>query len=190
MKAADPVVRTGRSGASAGAECSSRPEAPGLTVFYDGSCPLCRREIEVYRGLEARAPVCFADVSDPALAAEDVAGRPREALLARFHVRAADGRLLDGAAAFLALWAALPGWRWLARAGRLPGAPWLLERLYRLFLRGRPWLQRWARRLDGQRLDGIRLDGIRLDDARREPPALQSPASPASPVSPAFPEKP
>ncbi len=39
---------------------------------------------------------------------------------------------------------ALPGWRWLALAGRLPGAGWLIERMYRLFLRWRPMLQRWA----------------------------------------------
>jgi hypothetical protein len=38
----------------------------------------------------------------------------------------------------------LPGWRWLALAGRLPGAAWLMERGYRCFLRWRPMLQRWA----------------------------------------------
>jgi len=68
--------------------------------------------------------------------------------MARFHVQDRDGQLLSGAAAFLALWAALPGWRWLALAGRLPGAAWLMERLYRLFLRWRPMLQRWAARWD------------------------------------------
>ncbi|MCB2044255.1 MAG: DUF393 domain-containing protein [Rhodoferax sp.] len=47
--------------------------------------------------------------------------------MARFHVRQADGRLLDGAPAVLAMWALLPRWRWLARAGRLPGASWLME---------------------------------------------------------------
>ena len=42
-------------------------EAPPLTMLYDGTCPLCRREISVYRGLQPLkldAPVCFADVSD------------------------------------------------------------------------------------------------------------------------------
>lgn len=124
-------------------------EAVPLTVLYDGACPLCRREIGVYRGLQplrADAPVCFANVNDAALPLPP--GTTREQLLARFHVRGRDGALLSGAQAFLALWAALPGWRWLALAGRLPGAAWVMERSYRLFLRWRPMLQRWAFRLD------------------------------------------
>ena len=121
-------------------------QAQPLTVLYDGTCPLCRREIGVYRGLEPNTPLCFADVSDPALPLP--AGTTREQLLARFHVRGSDGRLLGGAEALLALWAALPGWRWLALIGRLPGAAWVMERLYRFFLRLRPTLQRWASRLD------------------------------------------
>jgi predicted DCC family thiol-disulfide oxidoreductase YuxK len=121
-------------------------ESRPLTVLYDGACPLCRREIGVYRGLQPNTPVCFADVSDAALPLPP--GTTREQLLARFHVRSREGQLLSGAEAFLALWAALPGWRWLAMAGRLPGAVWVMERTYRLFLRWRPTLQRWAFRLD------------------------------------------
>ena len=124
---------------------SNAPVAP-LTVLYDGACPLCRREIGLYRGLQSNTPLCFSDVSDPASAVPN--GTTREQLMARFHVRASDGRLLSGAAAFLALWAALPGWRWLAEVGRLPGAAWAMERVYRLFLRVRPTMQRWASRLD------------------------------------------
>ena len=120
--------------------------APLLTVLYDGECPLCRREIGIYRGLKANTPVCFADVSDAALPLPP--GITREQLLGRFHVRGRDGDLLSGAQAFLVLWAALPGWRWLALVGRLPGATLTLERGYRLFLRWRPTLQRWALRLD------------------------------------------
>ncbi|MCY7312924.1 MAG: DUF393 domain-containing protein [Pseudoxanthomonas sp.] len=124
-------------------------ESPPLTVLYDGACPLCRREIGIYRGLQplhSDAPVCFADVSDAALPLPP--GTTREQLLARFHVRGRNGELLSGAQAFLALWAALPGWRWLALAGRLPGAAWLMEHSYRVFLRWRPTLQRWASRLE------------------------------------------
>jgi len=127
---------------------TSQSAAP-LTVLYDGACPLCRREMAVYRDLQPLqqgSTVCFADVSNTAVPLPE--GTTREQLMARFHVQDRDGQLLSGAAAFLALWAALPGWRWLALAGRLPGAARLMERLYRLFLRWRPMLQRWAARWD------------------------------------------
>lgn len=128
------------------ADASTDVASPPLTVLYDGACPLCRREIGLYRGMQSSTPLCFADVSstDSPLPG----GTTREQLLARFHVRTSDGRLLSGAAAFLALWATLPGWRWLAAAGRVPGVAWAMERAYRLFLHVRPLLQRWASRLD------------------------------------------
>ena len=121
--------------------------------MYDGACPLCRREIGLYRGLlplKADTPVCYADISDANLPLPSTLpfGTTREQLLARFHVRRGDGELLSGAQAFLALWAELPGWRWLALAGRVPGVAWLMERSYRFFLRWRPALQRFAFRLE------------------------------------------
>lgn len=125
----------------------SEPEA--LTVLYDGACPLCRREIAHVQGLAAQRPesaLCFIDVS---AAHSPVPPQERARLLARFHVQLADGSRLDGAAAFVAMWARLPGWRWLARAARLPGALPVLELAYRGFLRVRPRLQALAMRADG-----------------------------------------
>ena len=122
----------------------ARTDSDSLTVLYDGACPLCRAEIGVYRGLPSDTPLCFADVSAPGQTLP--AGLSREQLLARFHVQHADGRVESGARAFLALWATLPGWRWLARLGRLPGMPTLMEGMYRLFLVFRPALQRVVRR--------------------------------------------
>lgn len=117
-----------------------------VTVLYDGACPLCRREIGLYRGLDALQPVEWRDVSvaDAILPA----GGTRDAYLARFHVQQADGSVLSGAAAFVALWSVLPGWRWLGRLGRLPGMTPLMEIQYRLFLRIRPGIQRLAHWLE------------------------------------------
>jgi predicted DCC family thiol-disulfide oxidoreductase YuxK len=120
------------------------PSGQPLRVFYDGACPLCRREIALYQRLAAGAPVAFVDVSQ----AED--GWPhvltRAQLLARLHVQQPDGSICSGAAAFVALWAVLPGWRGLAWLARLPGVLMLMERGYRGFLRWRPLLQRCVRR--------------------------------------------
>lgn len=117
-----------------------------LTVLYDGACPLCRREIALYRDLPASQPLAFVDVSDAAAGLPS--GLPshtdRDRLLRRFHVQLADGSMADGARGFVALWAALPGWRWLARLAALPGITPLLELTYRLFLKLRPAMQRVA----------------------------------------------
>ena len=124
------------------------PDEP-LTVLYDGACPLCRREIAHLRGLAERrhdSALCFVDVSRDDAGVGTVA--ERAALLARFHVQRADGTRLDGAAAFVAMWDRLPGWRVLARIARLPGALPAMEGAYRLFLRVRPAMQAAARRLE------------------------------------------
>ncbi|MBY0334976.1 MAG: DUF393 domain-containing protein [Acetobacteraceae bacterium] len=107
-------------------------EAPRTTVYFDGACPVCSREMAVYRRAKGAAALDFVDVSGPACPAPDLS---REAALARMHARLPDGRLVSGAAAFGALWSALPGWRWLGRLVRLPGVSALAEVAYGLFLR-------------------------------------------------------
>ncbi len=120
--------------------------------MYDGACPLCRREIAVYRDLQALQPVAWRDVSAPQSVLPG--GGNRADYLARFHVQLGDGRVLSGATAFIALWSVLPGWRWLGRFGRLPGMTPVLETMYRLFLRLRPRLQRIARWLESRQASG------------------------------------
>ena len=114
-----------------------------LTVMYDGACPLCRREIGLYQSLTPLQTVVWLDVSDTA-GTMSVADQAR--YMARFHVRQKDGKLLSGAAAFVALWLTMPGWRWLGKLGRLPGVTPMLDVLYRGFLHLRPHLQRWMRK--------------------------------------------
>ncbi len=70
----------------------------------------------------------------------------RTLLLARFHAREGDGPILDGAAAFAAMWRAIPLLRPLGLVARHRVALNMLERLYSAFLTVRPRLQRWATR--------------------------------------------
>lgn len=113
-----------------------------VTVWYDGACPLCIREIALMRRLDRAATIDFVDVAPEGTACPI----DRQLLLARFHAREGNGPILDGAAAFAAMWRAIPLLRPLglmARNARILAA---LERLYTAFLKVRPRLQRLVAR--------------------------------------------
>ena len=120
------------------------------TVFFDGSCPLCRREIRVYQNAVASIPIQWVDVSAGAPGLSAGCGE----LMSRFHVQTADGRLLSGAAAFVSLWLLFPGWRWLGKFGSLPGMTHVLELAYRSFLLVRPGIQWIFRKIEARQLPG------------------------------------
>lgn len=112
-----------------------------VTVWFDGACPLCRREIALMRRLDRRGRISFVDASVPG----GVCPVDRAELLARFHAEE-NGRLYDGAAAFAAMWRAVPVLRPLGLMARNRLVLTVLEAAYRRFLRARPRLQRLARK--------------------------------------------
>ena len=104
----------------------SESNAPALTVYFDGACPVCSREIAMYRGQPGAQHCQWVD----AATCPDEAFGPdlsREQALARFHVRAPDGRLIDGMRGFAALWRTLPRTAWLGRVAGFGPMPWLLD---------------------------------------------------------------
>lgn len=111
------------------------------TVYFDGACPLCRREIAHYQRRASGADIQWIDAS----ACDDGAlgnGLTRAAALSRLHVRAADGSLVFGAAAFAAIWARVPGYGWAASVASRRPVLRLLEMAYSGFLRLRPLWRR------------------------------------------------
>jgi predicted DCC family thiol-disulfide oxidoreductase YuxK len=113
-----------------------KPSAPLPTLYYDGACPVCSREVAMYQRQTGAEQVQWVDVTRcDAAALGD--GLTREAAMARLHLRQADGRLVSGAGAFTALWQLLPRWAWLGRLLGSGPALWLLEAGYRGFLRVR-----------------------------------------------------
>ena len=115
-------------------------QLPKSTVYFDGSCPLCRAEIGYYQRKDQYSALCFVDISEPGGIPPE--GITQERAMKRFHVRASDGRVLSGAAAFVEVWTRLPRWRWAARLAGLPGVTPLLQVGYRLFLPIRPYLSK------------------------------------------------
>ena len=117
-----------------------RSAIPGLTVWHDGACPLCVREIALMQRLDRSGRINFVDAADPLMACP----LDRSTMLARLHVME-DGVMLSGAAAFAAMWRAIPVLRPLGLMARWPLVGRALEAAYRGFLRLRPRLQSWLR---------------------------------------------
>jgi predicted DCC family thiol-disulfide oxidoreductase YuxK len=117
------------------------PSTAPITVFFDGACPVCRREVALYRRLAAPGAVCWTDIAPPDALRHETFGL--DAALTLLHVRDGDGALRIGLDAHLLLWARLPGSRTLARV-LVRSAP--LRRVadagYRWFTARRPGLVR------------------------------------------------
>lgn len=107
-----------------------------VTVWYDGACPLCLREIALMRRWDRAGNIAFVDLTDPAQSCP----LDRRLMLDRFHAQ--EGQVvLNGAAAFAAMWRAVPRLRLLGELARFRPVLWGLELAYRGFLRLRPALQ-------------------------------------------------
>ena len=114
---------------------------PGqVEVWFDGACPLCLREIALMRRLDRAGRITFIDASR----GDAACPLDRAAMLARFHARE-DGVIHSGAAAFAAMWRAIPLLRPLGLMARIPSVLGTLEWAYVRFLRVRPRLQRMMR---------------------------------------------
>jgi len=122
-----------------------QPDLSKSTLYFDGSCPLCRAEVGYYRRKDQTDTLCFVDVSE--VGAVTPEGITQRQAMARFHVRTRDGHVLSGAAAFVEVWGRLPHWRWAARTASLPGVLTVLELGYRMFLPIRPYISRFIKRV-------------------------------------------
>jgi predicted DCC family thiol-disulfide oxidoreductase YuxK len=108
-----------------------------VTVWFDNNCPLCQREIALMRRLDRRGRIAFLDATDP----DTHCPIDRAEILARFHAEE-NGKMLSGAAAFAAMWRAIPVLWPLGMMAKLPGAERVLNWAYGYFLWYRPKLQR------------------------------------------------
>lgn len=90
------------------------------------------------RRLDRRQVIEFVDLQAP----QSVCPLDQAQLLARFHAREAGGEIVSGAAAFAAMWRAIPLLRPLGLAARWKPLLRVLERLYITFLKLRPRLVR------------------------------------------------
>jgi len=121
-----------------------------VEVFYDGGCPLCRREMNMLRRFDRRARIRFTDITDPGFDADSL-GIDVAALMDQIHGRLPDGAIITGVEVFRRLYAAV-GLGPLVACTRLPGISHLLDLGYRVFAKHRL-------KLTGRCTDQCRLPG-------------------------------
>jgi predicted DCC family thiol-disulfide oxidoreductase YuxK len=83
-------------------------------VFFDGGCPLCRREIAHYRRMDRAGRLRWIDIAGEAGTLSGYGLTPDRAM-AELHVLDSAGRWQRGIDGFLVIWMHLPTYRWLAR---------------------------------------------------------------------------
>lgn len=106
-----------------------------VEVFFDGDCPLCKREIDWLRTRDKKQRVKFTDIADPEFDAGSL-GKTQSELMARIHGRLPNGSWIEGVEVFRRLYSAV-GLSWLVAPTRLPLVRNLLDLGYRIFARYR-----------------------------------------------------
>lgn len=105
-------------------------------VLYDGSCPLCSREIAHYQRRAGAEEIVWIDASTNPEELNSL-GISQQQAMQVFHVRDSHLEWQRGASAFLVIWSHLPAYRWLAKLINFLRLTPVLDWGYRYFLRWR-----------------------------------------------------
>jgi len=111
------------------------------TVFFDGACHLCAREIAHYKRIDRAHALSYIDISKSGFNA----GRyelDAKQVRRHLHVLLPNGEWAVGVAGFQAIWDVIPSLQWLASISRRPIIYWIMTRAYAVFAAIRPFLPR------------------------------------------------
>lgn len=106
-----------------------------VTLFHDGHCPLCQREVAWLKRHPRREAVVLVDIQADGFDAQPL-GSDFSAMMGKLHVSDAEERWYVGMDASRALYAVL-GYRRLVWLSCLPGVAGVMDIGYRWFARHR-----------------------------------------------------
>lgn len=111
-----------------------------IEMFFDGDCPLCRRETRFLQKLDRRQRIRFTNIAASDFDPESV-GKTYDELMAEIHGRLHDGSWLTGVEVFRRLYGSV-GFGPIVLLTRLHVVKQLLDIGYRLFAKNRLKLTR------------------------------------------------
>ena len=141
-----PMLRFREIAAAASRLRTSLPHE--VTLFWDGGCPLCRREIAYYKFLDHEKRVNWINIeAEPERLAPH--GVEPEAAMEFIHGIDKSGQLVKGVPAFIAVWEVLPYWNVLPPLIRtFPFAMPLVDAAYAWWAKRRLGISAAFRRLE------------------------------------------
>jgi predicted DCC family thiol-disulfide oxidoreductase YuxK len=111
------------------------------SVYFDGLCPLCSREIAHYQKMRGNERIRFVDITSPAFNSAQEGLDPL-AVHRELHAKDAAGNIHTGVAAFILIWRQLDSMRWLVPIAAFAPVHFALKGAYRAFAKLRPYLPR------------------------------------------------
>ena len=106
-----------------------------IQVFFDGDCPLCRREVAFLTKRDSQGLIVATDIAAPSFEAAQYA-RSHTDFMATIQGRLADGQWISGVEVFRQLYAAV-GFKRLVRVSRVRPIAWALNHAYLVFAKHR-----------------------------------------------------
>ncbi len=106
-----------------------------IELFYDGGCPLCRREINMLRRMDRQNLILFSNIADSQFDFKS-RGKTFDQLMSQVHAQLSDGTWITGVEVFRRLYTAV-GYGWLVLPTRLPGVSRIFDILYSVFAKNR-----------------------------------------------------
>ena len=88
-----------------------------MKVYYNESCNICRAEINLYKKQNIKE-IEWVDITSNKVAEKKIS-RDNKTLLRRLHVEQ-DGKVFEGAQAFLLVWKKIPKYKFLYNFCKLP----------------------------------------------------------------------
>ncbi len=113
-----------------------------MTIYYDGACRLCRRQMGDFADSDTKKRLIFKDITNSSFVAERE-GFDVGALQAKIHIKDREGRVATGAEAIIWIWWAV-GKKKRAILMRLPVFNFFAKIGYKIIARLRYFLSKWA----------------------------------------------
>ena len=107
-----------------------------LTIFFDGECPLCKREVDFLQSKNQRKYLKFVDINCSDSCLEHNYGISYRQAMERIHALKSDGSLIKDVEVFQEAYS-LVGLGWIYAPTKWPIIDKLIEFIYRLWAKNR-----------------------------------------------------